>query len=288
MTLRHYEIFKTVAETGNFTKAARKLYISQSGVSHAIRELETQAGTSLFIRLPKSVQLTESGKLLLREVLPILASCESLNARISHLEENASIHIVSCITIATFWLPHILRNFQNQWPNTPVEVSIVSAVNTLAALDDGVADLALIEGALPPGPYECRNFGFYTMSAVCAPDFPLPGRPLSIQEFISRPLLLREKGSALRDTLDNTLYLHGYTAHPVITSVNSNALLASAKAGLGLAWLPDLLTEDARKHGEVISIPVDGLKLQNELSVLYPRGKYLTEPLKALLEMICV
>lgn len=85
MTLRHFEIFKTVAETGNFTKAAEKLYISQSGVSHAIHDLEQQAGTPLFIRLSKSVQLTEGGKLLLKEILPILSSCHALEAKIPRL-----------------------------------------------------------------------------------------------------------------------------------------------------------------------------------------------------------
>lgn len=286
MTLRHYEIFKTVAETGNFTKAARKLYISQSGVSHAIHELEMQTKTPLFVRLPKSVQLTECGKLLLKEVLPILSSCEALDTRLRHLEDNAPIHIVSCITIATFWLPEILCTFKKHCPTVPVEVNIISASNALDALHQGMADIALIEGALSSTPYMHHVFDSYSMSAVCAPSFSLPQHPLTVEEFISQPLLLREKGSALRDTLDNALYLHGFTAHPTVTGVNSNALLELAKAGLGIAWLPDLLTETARQDGSVISIPVEGLALQNDLSVLYPKTKYLTEPLTTLLRII--
>lgn len=286
MTLRHYEIFQTVAETGNFTKAAQKLYISQSGVSHAIHELELQAKTPLFLRLSKSVQLTETGKLLLKEVQPLLAASRSLETRISRLEENAPLHIVSCITIASFWLPSVLSEFQKDWPDTPVEVSIVSAANALSALNQGAADLALMEGMLPPNPYECRRFDSYTMSAVCAPSFPHPDLPMSVQEFAACPLLLREKGSALRDALDNALYLHGQTAYPMITSVNSNALLESAKAGLGIAWLPDLLTKPAVEQGTVVPLTIQGLSLANDLSVLYPKGKYLTEPLAALLNMI--
>ena len=78
MTLRHLYIFKTVCETKNFTKAAQKLYITQSAVSHAIRELEEYAQTALFDRLSKRVQLTRSGELLLEEILTVLAACESL------------------------------------------------------------------------------------------------------------------------------------------------------------------------------------------------------------------
>ena len=57
MTLRHFRIFKAVAETGSFTKAAESLYITQSAVSHAIRELEERAGTALFDRLSKSISI---------------------------------------------------------------------------------------------------------------------------------------------------------------------------------------------------------------------------------------
>ena len=105
MTIRHMEILKTIAETGSFTKAARVLYITQSAISHAVRELEEESGTVLFDRLSKSVRLTEAGSLLLRETLPVLAACNALEKRMRHLEQHAPVHLVSSITIATYYLP---------------------------------------------------------------------------------------------------------------------------------------------------------------------------------------
>lgn len=58
MNLRHLLIFKTVVDTGSFTKAAKQLFITQSGVSHAIRELEQQTNAVLFDRLSKAIILT--------------------------------------------------------------------------------------------------------------------------------------------------------------------------------------------------------------------------------------
>ena len=55
MNLRHLLIFKTVVDTGSFTKAAKQLFITQSGVSHAIRELEQQTNAVLFDRLSKAI-----------------------------------------------------------------------------------------------------------------------------------------------------------------------------------------------------------------------------------------
>ena len=127
ISLRHYEIFKTVAETGNFTKAAAKLYITQSAVSHAVLELEERAGTALFDRLAIRVRLTRCGELLLAELLPLLAACGSLEGRIAGLEGEAPIGVVSSITIAAFWLPGILRRFAKRWPRLRVNVEVVSA-----------------------------------------------------------------------------------------------------------------------------------------------------------------
>ncbi|GAA3413812.1 LysR family transcriptional regulator [Paenibacillus hodogayensis] len=283
MTLRHFEILRAVAETGNFTRAAERLYITQSAVSHAIRELEERAGTALFDRLSKSVQLTKSGRLLLEEILPILASCEALDARINFLEKRAPLHIVSSITIAAFWLPKILKAFQKDWPDIPINVDVVSAANAIEILRNGKADIALIEGAAPQGPFISIPFASYPLYIVCAPDYLITHRELTLQEFCTEKLLLREKGSAIRDTLDSVLYLAGHTAQPVWTSVNSLALIEAAKAGFGITILPDVLVGELLSQGKLISLSVQDLLLKNDLIAVHHRDKYLTAPLRALL-----
>ncbi len=87
MVIRYLEILEAIAETGTFTSAAKQLYITQSAVSHAVAELEKQAGTALFERLPKGVVLTRAGISLLHEARSILTACRNLDRRICHLEE---------------------------------------------------------------------------------------------------------------------------------------------------------------------------------------------------------
>ena len=111
MNLRHLLIFKTLVDTGSFTKAAKQLFITQSGVSHAIRELEQQTNAVLFDRLSKAIILTPAGKLLLEKVIPILSLYHDLEKQIDVLEMSAPLKVVSSITIATFWLPKILKQF---------------------------------------------------------------------------------------------------------------------------------------------------------------------------------
>lgn len=286
MTLRHFEIFKTVAEMGNFTKAAEKLYISQSGVSHAIRDLEEKAGTALFDRLSKSVCLTESGRLLLQEIIPILSSCNALNLKINCLEQKAPLRIISSITIASFWLPSILLMMKKEWPDTPVEVEVVNAANAIGNLSLGKADVALIEGIPPQGPFLSIPFSSYKLTVVCAPEYLLNRRTLTIQELCLEKLLLREKGSAIRDTVDSALYLAGYTVRPLWTSVNSLALIQAAKAGIGITILPDILIKDEIEKGTLIPLTIENIVLKNELIMIRHRDKYISEPLATFLSCV--
>lgn len=286
MEVRQYRIFKEVAETGSFTKAAANLYITQSAVSHAVKDLEERAGTVLFDRLSKSIRITESGRLLLEEVTPILAACNALDSRIGSLEKKAPVHLVSSITIAAFYLPGILRSFEASWPGLPVTVEVVPAAAAVEVLRCGKADFALIEGAVPQGPFVCEAFDSYKMHILCAPGYLPVDKMLSMEEFCGERLLLREKGSAIRDTLDSTLYLAGYTAYPSWTSVNSTALIKAAEAGLGLTVLPDLLVGNELREERLLTVQAEGLELKNELLVIRHREKHMTAPLRSLLGLI--
>lgn len=286
MTLRHFEIFKKVAETGNFRRAAEKMYITQSAVSHAIHELEEQTGTLLFDRLSKGVKITKTGTLLLEEINPILSACRSLESRIQNLEKQAPVHIVSSITIATFFLPGLLQQLTKENPNITARVEVVCAAAALEILRAGKADLAFLEGVRPQGPFLCTTFASHQLKVVCSPDYPLSKTELSIEEFCSERLLLREQGSAIRDILDSTLYLTGHTAFPTWCSVNSSALIAAAKAGLGIAVVPDALVRDEFIQKTLIPLSVPGLSLENKMHVVWHKDKYINASLNTIISMI--
>lgn len=288
MNIRHLEILEAIAQTGSFTRAAKKLYLTQSAVSHAIAELEQQTGTVLFDRLPRGVRLTQCGLLLLEEAAMILTSFRSLELRMSHLEDYASIHIVSSITIASFYLPKILTKIRKEYPRLHIQVQVVSAACAMDILQKGNADIALIEGAEPQGLYHHKVFGAYRLQVACACDYPLQRNVVSTEEFCSFPLLLREKGSAIRDTLDSTLYLAHQTVHPLWESVNSNALIKAAEAGLGITVLPDLLLTDLVAQKRLRLIEISNIVMENKMLAVYHKDKCLTKNQQILLDALVV
>ena len=286
MVLRYLEILEAVAETGTFTGAAKKLYITQSAVSHAVAELEKQAGTALFERLPKGAVLPPCGVSLLEESRGILTACRNLDRRIKHLEETTPVNIVSSITIASFMLPEILRQLKETAPDLHISVRVASANAALDILQRGNADIAFWEGAAPKGNFHTVFLGSYRLCAACAPDFPLPDQVITPARLCSCPLLLREPGSAIRDTLDNTLALASQKAAPVWESVNSLALIKAAEAGLGITILPEQLLSDSLLLKKLRIVRLDKMNMENQMLALYHKDRYITKNLQLLIDRL--
>ncbi len=177
INIRYLEILEAIEQTGTFTGAAKKLHITQSAVSHAIAELEQQAETALFDRLPRGVCLTRCGISLLEEARSILTACHNLDKRISRLEECTPINIVSSITIASFLLPPILSRLKNSFPSLKVNVRVESANSAMDILKSGEADICFWEGIEPQGAFRTILLGSYKLCVACAPTFLYLNKP---------------------------------------------------------------------------------------------------------------
>lgn len=286
MVIRYLEILEAVAETGSFTGAAKKLYITQSAVSHAVAELEKQAGTALFERYPKGVALTFCGASLLEESRSILSACRNLDRRIPHLEENTPVNIVSSITIASFLLPDLLKQLKGAFPDLQISVRVASANTAIDILKRGKADIAFWEGVAPQGDFQTILLGSYQLCAACAPDFYLSEQAITPRQLCQYPLLLREQGSAIRDTLDNVLALASLKAAPVWESVNSLSLIKAAEAGLGITILPERLLSDSLLLKKLRLIRLEGMEMENQMLALFHKEKYITKPFQILLDSL--
>lgn len=286
MNLRHLEIVEAVAETGSFTGAAKKLFITQSAVSHAVAELEAQAGTALFDRLPKGVSITPCGRSLLEGSRGILIACRNLDRRMAHLEEDTPLHIVSSITIATSLLPAILERFCGTYPQLKVSARVVSADAVIDVLRHGDADIAFWEGPAPREGFSIIPLGSYRLKAACSPRLSLPRQPLSLPQLCRYPLLLRERGSAIRDTFDRLLAAESLAAEPTWESVNSLALVKAAEAGLGVAVLPENLLSEPVSAGRLQEIELRAAAMENQMFAMFHQNQYLTKPLQLLLDTV--
>ena len=272
MNYKQCVIFREIAKTNNFTKAATNLFLTQSAVSHAIKDLEEEAGTQLFERLHRSVELTPAGELLLREIQPIIEEFESVEARLPDLEKQPPLKIASCITYAQTELPQLLRRFSVNHPEVHFNVQVFPASESIARLETGEVDLAFIEGKVQQASFQAKKIADYRLCVVAAPDF--AEEQLSLPELLQRPLLLRERGSAVREAFESFVVLQGFKPFPIWESVDSQALVSAVKAGFGLSVLPYRLVKEEILLGKLTEVKITDWQLTNDITALVRKSRY--------------
>lgn len=272
MNYKQCVIFREIAKTNNFTKAATNLFLTQSAVSHAIKDLEEEAGTQLFERLHRSVKLTPAGELLLREIQPIIEEFESVEARLPDLEKQPPLKIASCITYAQTELPQLLQRFSVNHPEAHFNVQVFPALESIARLETGEVDLAFIEGKVQQASFQAKKIADYRLCVVAAPDF--AEEQLSLPELLQRPLLLRERGSAVREAFESFVVLQGFKPFPIWESVDSQALVSAVKAGFGLSVLPYRLVKEEILLGKLTEVKITDWQLTNDITALVRKSRY--------------
>lgn len=287
MNIRHLYIFKAVCEEMNFTRAAEKLYMTQPAVSHVINDLEEETGHILFDRISKKIYLTEMGKIFLNKTLRILELYDDLENNFYSSEKDVPIRIGSCITIGNFWLPSIIKKFKKIYTETPLKIEIDSAAAIEKMLLNNTIDIALIEGGIHNENLIKTIFSSYELSVICSIDHPFSKRKsISIEEFIKEELLLREKGSAIRDCLDNALAGKDIFAAPSWTSTNSQALIQGVRNNLGITVLPDILVTKELEKNELKKLFIENIKLNNNNYIVHHKDKHISNTMSAFIESI--
>lgn len=287
MNIRQLRIFKKVCEEESITKAAESLFISQPAVSNAINELEEYLKVSLFDRISRGIQLNETGKLFLTKTVRLLELYDDLEDNVKKLEENATIKIGSSITIANFILPKIISKFKIICKDTPINITVDNARKIEDMIIKNRIDIGLVEGIVYNEDLIMIPFSSYELIGICSPRHRFSKeKSIEIRSLIKEEILLREKGSAIRDTFDSTLLLHDISINPIWTSVNSGAIIQAVKENLGISILPRDKVKREIEAGEISELKIDGLELKNTNHIIFHKDKYKTRSMMKLIEII--
>ena len=147
MELEQLRHFLSVAELGNFTKAAVDVGLSQSALSRSIQRLEEELGQPLFDRQSRKAVLTDAGQTLEMRAKQIVSSVDELRAEICDDGQTGNVRVGAIPTIAPYFLPKRLQTFQKSFPKAKVIVQEDTTAELTRKLYDGAIDLAV--AALP-------------------------------------------------------------------------------------------------------------------------------------------
>jgi LysR family cyn operon transcriptional activator len=237
MELRHLRYFSTLAGSLNFTRAAERLHVTQSTLSHQIKQLEEELGVRLFERAAKRVALTESGEAFLHHATLALQEIDrGLGAlRADPQEAAGELRIGSTPTFNVDFIPDCIASFQTRYAGVRVVVEELAAHVIVERLQAGLLDLGIAYRPSEPGTLRFEPLYNEEMVLVVAPDHPLARRKrVRMVELHRLPMVLLPASFATRQMLDECFRSCG--AEPqVMAEINALAPIMGLVAKTGLA-----------------------------------------------------
>ena len=274
MTIRHLKTFCAVCEEGGITRAAEKLCVAQPSVSQTIGELERYYGVSLFDRVGRRLVLTPEGERLRVKAQEAIASFSEFEEAARDTKARHVIRIGSSVTAGQMVLPRLIAAIEATLDRAECRAIADSAAAVEQLVEEGSLDFALIEGSVSRALAAEAVFSD-RLSAVCSAGMKIKNT-LSPSELVSLPLLLRRRGSASRDLLDERLSALGLKAQPKLSSSSNSVLLAAAREGLGVAVLPEALVVAELAAGRLKEVRIQGLELSRRWFAVRRQDKKFT------------
>ena len=286
--LSSYRIFYTVANTGNISKAAKELYISQPAISKSIQKLEENVGCKLFSRSSRGVVLTEEGKLLydhVRSAFETLTAGEeqlkrSIELGIGHLKIGVS------ATLCKYMLLPYLKEFIRQNPHISISITCQSTNETLKLLEENKIDIGLVGK-----PDSLKNIHFDFLDEiedvfVATKDYirNLRARGIAKEDILSSStLMLLDKNNMTRQYIDDYLQDNQIQISESIDISSMDLLIDFARIGVGVACVIKSFVKDDIATGALVQIPLGIPIHKREIGFAY---KTTTKPSKSLASFI--
>lgn len=246
--LRLLRYFVAVAEESHLTKAAARLGIRQPPLSQQIRVLEQELGVTLFHRLPRGMELTESGRALLDDARNIIALTEQAVEGVRRVSLGEAGRLTVGFTgSAAFhpFVPSVIRRFRESAPNVRLVLEESSTGELMEDVSEGRVDVAFIRGAYGPDRgVVVETVLEETMLAAFPADHPaVKGRArkrIALSELADESLILyrRHSGPGLYDAIISACSAAGFSPHVAQEAPRMLSTLSLVAAGLGVSLVP--------------------------------------------------
>lgn len=237
-----YMAFIEAAEQKSFTKAAKRLNYSQSGISRMIADLEKQWGVSLLERSRSGVFPTSDGLRLLPYAKKLCGDFNLLKSELDELRgvRTGLIRIGTFSSVATHRLPKIIKAFQTDYPKIEFELLLGDYSETEARLREGRIDCGFLRTPTLPE-FEITELERDDFVAVLPPGHKLAKKEsVFLTELCGEPFLLIDKGEG-NDEILKEFQKRGLSPQVRFTTWDDYAVMAMVESGLGISVLPKLI-----------------------------------------------
>jgi len=267
--LARYKIFLSVAECKSISKAAALLYISQPAVSISIKKLEESLNTTLFIRKPNGVTLTEKGGQLYNSVKTAFNMLSDAERDLKYSNNTGYLRIAASNVLCKYILMPYLKKFTGQYPDTSVSVTCTSSADACSMIETCKIDLALVSNISDPGRTIYHSLGIIEYIFVCTPAYKSKLDCKNDDIFQYGKIMLLDKDNISRMHIDS-YYAKNNIIPPHILEVNDmDMLIEFAKMGIGISCVVKQFVKNELDAHSLIEIKLSNPVPIREIGFLY-------------------
>jgi LysR family nitrogen assimilation transcriptional regulator len=275
MELRQLRYFVAIAECGSFSRAAEKVFVAQSALSHQIAQLESELGTPLFHRSRRGIELTEAGQRFSPHAVSILRQTEEAVASARQTTNEPSGKVV-------FGIPHsasnalalpLLRAVRQRLPRVQLELTEELTGNLSQQLTTGQINLAVLfdDGNLPEFEYTPLLSERMYLIEPAQPG-KKAARRITLKQALSRPLVLPANPHGVRPIIEAAALQAGLASPQVEADISSISILrTSLLAGMGRTLLPVMPLKQEVEAGLLWATEIVDPPLERMLAICWSR-----------------
>ncbi|HEC97319.1 MAG TPA: LysR family transcriptional regulator [Nitrospirae bacterium] len=262
--------FCLLAEMKSFSRAAEAKFITQSAMSHLIKNLEDELGTKLINRHPKTISLTPAGKVFYEHAKSILALYRSMEDDVytTVRKVKGTLHIGASPTVATYLLSQVFYGFLKKYPEVGIEVSVSNTEKIIDILNEGAIDIGMVEGNIKDTIVFSEVIAEDEIVLIASDDNPLSGeKSIRPGRLITQPFIMPEKGSGLREFIDTFLQTNSIDPKDIKVSMtigNPELIIQMVQAGIGISLVSKWAVFRAVKEGSVKILSIKDKKLRRK------------------------
>lgn len=288
MDIKNLNTFIQVAELLSFTQAAEKLGYSQSTVSFQIRQLETELGVSLFDRINHTIALTDKGREMLQYAQEILKIAGDMEKAAGGIEEiGGLVRIAIAQSLCDWLLTERFAALHTDYPGITMKIIAGDTEEMFRLLGRNEADLVFtLDNHIYHRDYVLVDEAQMGVNFVAAAGSPLCGRSLTVEEIVAEPFLVTEKGMSYRRLMEEQLAKRNLEIMPILESGSTDLLCRLAEQGMGVAYLPDYVTEKSVREGRLCRLDVPEIQVEIWKQMFYHRDKWVSPQMKKVMEYL--
>ncbi|MEZ8036507.1 LysR substrate-binding domain-containing protein [Vibrio crassostreae] len=257
--LKHLRTLTTLRDSGSLTATATSLHLTQSALSHQLKDLEARIGGQLFLRKTRPVKFTSEGEILLKladEIQPRIAKAENELASLKE-DVNGRLHMAIECHSCFQWLMPALKEYQVAWPSVTLDFSSGFGFEPLPALMAGELDLVITSDIQPRSEVHYEPLFDFEMRLITAINSPLADKPSIAPQDLSDLTMLSYPVQKQRlDVVKHFLQPAGIEPKKWKQADNTLMLVQMVSAGLGVAALPNWAISEFSRQGLIASKPL--------------------------------